>query len=100
VSGSDISWDIYKSATCSRQITTPAPHRSVFLQTGCPSCCPTNSVKALKAQWHNLGITALILEKKERTDRKKTPDCYHPLSAMTRPTKQRKTVEELTERNA
>ena len=21
-----------------------------FLQTGCPSCCPTNSVKALKAQ--------------------------------------------------
>jgi len=25
------------------------PHRSVFLQAGCPSCCPTNSVKALKA---------------------------------------------------
>jgi len=21
-----------------------------FLQAGCPSCCPTNSVKALKAQ--------------------------------------------------
>ena len=32
-----------------RQITTPAPHRSVFLQAGCPSCRPTNSVKALKA---------------------------------------------------
>ena len=27
----------------------PAVHRSVFLQAGCPSCCPTNSVKALKA---------------------------------------------------
>ena len=27
----------------------PAPHRSVFLQAGCPSCRPTNSVKALKA---------------------------------------------------
>jgi len=26
-----------------------APHHSVFLQTGCPSCHPTNSVKALKA---------------------------------------------------
>jgi len=27
----------------------PAPHSSVFLQAGCPSCRPTNSVKALKA---------------------------------------------------
>jgi len=25
------------------------PHNSVFLQTGCPSCRPTNSVKAQKA---------------------------------------------------
>ena len=50
VSGSGISWAICKSAPHSRQITTPAPHHSVFLQAGCPSCCPTNSVKALKAQ--------------------------------------------------
>jgi len=49
VSGSGISWAICKSAPSSRQITMPAPHRSVFLQAGCPSCCPTNSVKALKA---------------------------------------------------
>jgi len=27
----------------------PAPHHSVFLQAGCPSCRPINSVKALKA---------------------------------------------------
>jgi len=27
----------------------PAPHHSSFLQAGCPSCHPTNSVKALKA---------------------------------------------------
>jgi len=39
-----------KSAPRSRQITTPPPHHSVFLQAGCPSCRPTNSVKALKAQ--------------------------------------------------
>jgi len=26
----------------------PAPHHSVFLQARCPSCRPTNSVKALK----------------------------------------------------
>jgi len=30
----------------------PAPHRSVFLQAECPSCRPTNSVKALKAHMH------------------------------------------------
>ena len=30
VSGSGISWAIRKSAPCSRQITTPAPHHSVF----------------------------------------------------------------------
>ena len=30
VSGSGISWDICKSAPRSRQITTPAPHHSVF----------------------------------------------------------------------
>jgi len=39
---------ICKSAPRSRQITTPAPHH--FLQAGCPSCRPTNSVKALKAK--------------------------------------------------
>ena len=49
VSGSGISWAICKSAPHSRQITTPAPHRSVFLQAGCHFCCPTNSIKALKA---------------------------------------------------
>jgi len=48
VSSSGISWDICKSAPRSRQITTPAPHHSGFLQAGCPSCCPTNSIKAPK----------------------------------------------------
>jgi len=45
---SGIRWAICKSAPRSRQITTPARHCSVFLQAGCPSCRPTNSVKALK----------------------------------------------------
>ena len=49
VCDSGICWAERKSAPRSRQITMPAPHRSVFLQAGCPSCCPTNSVKALKA---------------------------------------------------
>jgi len=43
-----ISWAICKSAPCSRQITMPpSPHHSGFLQAGCPSCRPTNGVKAL-----------------------------------------------------
>ena len=51
MSGSGISWAICKSAPRSRQITTPTPHPSVcfFLQAGCPSCHPTNSINALKA---------------------------------------------------
>ena len=50
VSGSGISWALYKSAPRSRQITMPAPHHLIFLQAGRPSCHPTNSVKALKAK--------------------------------------------------
>ena len=54
VSGSGISCTICKSAPSSRQITTPAPHHSIFLQAGCPSCHPTNSVKALKASAYSI----------------------------------------------
>ena len=54
MSGSGISWAVCKSALRFRQITTPAPHHSVFLQAGCPSCRPTNnSVKTLKAKLLN-----------------------------------------------
>jgi len=49
MSGSGISWVICKSAPRSRQITMQHPTAPVFLQAGCPSCRPTNSVKALKA---------------------------------------------------
>ena len=44
VSGSGISWDICKSASHSRQITTPAPHRSVFYRPDAlPAAQPTAS---------------------------------------------------------
>ena len=52
VSGSGISWAIaYASAYRARQTTMPTPHRPPLsiLQAGCPSCCPTNSGKALNA---------------------------------------------------
>jgi len=50
VSGSGISWTVCKSAPRPRQITM-----TVVLQAGCPSCCPTNNVKALK------GYTSTLL---------------------------------------
>ena len=45
VSGSDISWAICKSAPRSRQITTPAPHHSVFFYRpgALPAAQPTAS---------------------------------------------------------
>ena len=47
VSGSGICWAICKSAPHPRK---PCQHPTTqFLQAGCPSCCLTNSVKALKA---------------------------------------------------
>jgi len=48
VSGSGISWAVCKSAPRPRQITTPAPHHSVF--TGqMPFLPPNQHVKVLKA---------------------------------------------------
>ena len=51
VTGSGVIWATCKSAPRSRQIITPAPHHSVFLQAGRSSCRPTNSVKALKTHY-------------------------------------------------
>jgi len=44
VSGSGISWAICKTALCSRQITMPAPHHSVFYRPDAlPAAQPTAS---------------------------------------------------------
>jgi len=44
MSGSSISWAICKSAPCSRQTTTPAPHHSVFYRSDAlPAAKPTSS---------------------------------------------------------
>ena len=49
-SGSGISWAIYKSAPCSRQITTPAPHHSVFYR---PDALPATQPTASKHWRHD-----------------------------------------------
>jgi len=54
VSGSGISWAICKSAPCPRHNNHANIPPLSFLQAGCPSCQPTNSVKALKA--HNMTL--------------------------------------------
>jgi len=64
-SDSGISWAICKSAPHSRQTTMPAPTAQI-LQAGCPSCRPTNSIKALKAilrRYTNMFITTNWPEK-------------------------------------
>ena len=56
VSGSGICWAICKSAPHPR---LPRQHPTTqFLQAGCPSCHPTNSVKALKVKVHNCRLKA------------------------------------------
>jgi len=37
-------------------------HHSVFLQTGCPSCRPTNSVKALNHHYNTIPVTPCSIE--------------------------------------
>ena len=66
--GNGISWTICKSFAAhsrqiSRQITMPVPYHSSFLQFGCSSCHPSNSVKALKCACvsETNSITKLIL---------------------------------------
>ena len=49
VSGSGISWAIWKSAPRSRQITTPAPHHSSFYR---PDDLPDTQPTASKHWWH------------------------------------------------
>jgi len=40
-----------------------------FLQAGCPSCCPTNSVKALKASQHSAANPLATVAADDRRDR-------------------------------
>ena len=44
---------VYTSLQTDNHASTPP---TSFLQAGCPSCCPTNSVKALKAKADRLGL--------------------------------------------
>ena len=57
VSGSGISWAICKSASCSRQTTTPAPHPSVFYR---PDALPATQPTASKHWRHYFMATVQL----------------------------------------
>jgi len=65
VSGSEIRWAICKSASCSRQITTPAPHRSVFYR---PDALPAAQPTASK-HWRHIRhtVTHIITWQKQHS---------------------------------
>ena len=58
MNGSGISWAICKSAPCSRQITMPAPHYSVFYR---PDALPVAQATASKHWIHNLTQNTCIV---------------------------------------
>ena len=61
--GSGISWAICKSAPHSRQITTPAPHHSVFFTGRMPFLPPSQQRQSTEGTYHYLSLTALLLLK-------------------------------------
>ena len=82
VSGSGISWAICKSASCSRQITTPAPHHSVFFTGRMPFLppnqqCQSTEGKALKA--YNIHKQTIYIEPKSKIE-----STVHYASRLTR----------------
>ena len=77
VSGSGTSWAICKSAPRSRQITTPAPHRSVFYRPDAlPAAQPTASKhwrhKSLDWYWQTKQYRKIQINKLN-TNKKKQP---------------------------
>jgi len=57
MSGSGISWAICKSAPCSRQTTTPAPHRSVFYR---PDALPATQPTVSEHWRQNINILFIL----------------------------------------
>ena len=46
----------YKSCKAPVKSSPPTNRHPVFLQAGCPSCHPTNSVKTLKGKYHSMDL--------------------------------------------
>ena len=73
MSGTGISWAICKSAPCSRQITTPAPHHSVFYR---PDALPATQPTASKHWRHCLPVNWQKNKGKDKTKHSHTNRCY------------------------
>ena len=88
VNGNGISWAICKSAPCSRQITTPAPHHSVFYRPDAlPAASPTvskhwrhnttNNNNNVKIFYHLVTVTAEIFRSDTMTTYSLFTECYN-----------------------
>jgi len=64
MSGSGISWTICKSAPCSRQITTPVPHHSVFFTGRMPFLPPNQQCQSTHM------FSKYVLSKKEHLNKR------------------------------
>jgi len=64
VSGSGISWNICKSAPRSRQITTPAPHHSIFFTGRMPFLPPNQQRQSTEGNIviHNIVIHNIVTQ--------------------------------------
>ena len=72
LSDSGISWAVCKSAPCSRQITTPTPHHSVFYR---PDALPAAQPTASK-QWRQTRTLTTILRGRSNNEAySRDPDC-------------------------
>ena len=60
VSGSGISWAICKSTSCSRQITMPVPHYSVFFTGRMPFLSPNQQRQSTEGRYYSLLLTVYI----------------------------------------
>ena len=67
MSGSGISWAVCKCAPCSRQITTPAPHRSIF--TGRMPFLPPNQQRQ-STEGRALKASHTQMDRKTQLDRR------------------------------
>jgi len=77
MSGSGISWAIYKSATRSRQINMPTPHHSVFYRPGALLATQTTASKhwRLDNSAHNAAASAIYTSSPHHHCCKLSTDC-------------------------
>ena len=82
VSGSGINWAICKSAPRSRQITTPAPHRSSFYRPGAIPCAQPTESKHWRQYYSQITATKFATLFQQNCHLSKPSSKDHTISAQ------------------